>query len=705
MARLDDLITQIADKALRQKLESALVDMKRRQRFGLVFEEHIPETSSLLHFPVVPGATVQLRSDLEGANLYQVKSVNGRGKATMVAEGGTEEETAPVKDLMVVKRFGEPIFPALTSVGSLQRGPADKPHHAVINGENFHALQLLIYLYEGRIDCIYIDPPYNTGAKDWKYNNHYVDNKDVWKHSKWLSFMEKRLRLAKRLLKPDGVLIVTIDEHEVNHLGMLLEKVFPEAYRQMVTIVTNPKGVTQGRFSRVDEYAFFCFFGGSTTIGRGDDLLTPGIDEEDLADENGDVRRPRWKGLLRSGTNARRQDRKKMFYPVLVDTKRGAVLGAGETLPFDEQPNFEKKISGLTPVWPVRKDGSLGNWGVGLITLRQLIAKGYVALGEYDPKRKTWALSYLSKEPQEQIQSGILEIVKHDEIRNVVDVCYTETATRRMKTVWHRSRHDAGVGGTDIIRDLLGGRAFSFPKSVYAVYDCLASVLRDRKEAIILDFFAGSGTTLHATAMLNANDDGKRQCILITNNEVEAEVATKLYKKAIFRGDPQYERNGIFEMVTRPRCEAVITGKRRDGTPAPGEHLDGRPYSEGFPENIEFFNVDYLDPDEVDLGTQFASILPSLWLAAGGIGPRDGCLCEGFSMPEGSTYAVLFEEKGFRKLRKALEKRPEVTHAWIVTDSEDAFAEMRSALPRNLFASMLYRDYLRNFRINTRQNL
>jgi adenine-specific DNA-methyltransferase len=195
------------------------------------------------------------------------------------------------------------------------RVPTDKPYHAVINGENFHALQLFVYLYEGQVDCIYIDPPYNTGAKDWKYNNHYVDSKDSWRHSKWLSFMEKRLKLATRLLKPDGVVIVTIDEHEVNHLGMLLEKVFKDAYRQIITIVINPKGVTQGRFSRVDEYAFFCFFGNSSTVGRGDDLLTPGIDDEEAVEENGDPRKPRWKGLLRSGTNARRQDRKKMFFP------------------------------------------------------------------------------------------------------------------------------------------------------------------------------------------------------------------------------------------------------------------------------------------------------------------------------------------------------------------------------------------------------
>lgn len=705
MGRIDDIIAQVSDKVLRQRLGAALTDMKRHQRFGLVFEEHVPETTTLVEFPVQVGASVQRRSDKEGKIVYLVRSVTSKGKVTIEPEGGGIEESVSINDLMVVKRFGDPIFPAFTSVGAIRRGTDGKPHHAVINGENFHALQLFVYLYEGQVDCIYIDPPYNTGARDWKYNNRYVDNNDVWRHSKWLSFMEKRLTLAKRLLKPDGVLIVTIDEHEVNHLGMLLERVFPEAYRQMVTIVINPKGVTQGRFSRVDEYAFFCFSGNSTGMGVGDDLLTPGADdEEDM--EDGEDRRPRWKGLLRSGTNARREDRKKMFFPVLIDPKRGAVLGAGDPLPFDEEPDFKKRIKGKTAVWPIRRDGSLGNWGVGPSTLRKLILKGYVALGAYDKKRDTWAISYLSKEPQEQIQSGVLTVLNFDEGRNVVDVVYSATSARRIKTVWHRSRHDAGVGGTDVLRDLLGGRPFSFPKSVYAVYDCLAAVLRDRKNALIMDFFAGSGTTLHATAMLNADDGGNRRCILVTNNEVEGEVATQLHKQGVFRGNPKYEERGIFEMVTRPRCEAVISGKRPDGTEISGDHLNGRPYADGFKENVEFFRIDYLDPDDVDLGTQFEAIFPSLWLAAGGVGLREHSKSSAdMLISSHGPYAVLFREEKFRKFLKAVEGRNDLTHVWIVTDSEDAFAEMRAALHPTLTTSMLYRDYLRNFRINTRQNL
>lgn len=705
MARIDDLVAQIQDATLRQRIATALADMKRRQRFGLVYEDHVPETTALLHFPVQRGATVQRRSDAQG-KLYQVTSVT-EGIASLEPEGGGTEEEAAIGDLLVVKRFGDPIFPALTSLGKIQNSISDTPYHAVINGENFHALQLLVYLYGSQVDCIYIDPPYNTGSKDWKYNNRYVDEKDAWRHSKWLSFMEKRLRLAKALLRPSGVMIVTIDEHEVHHLGMLLEKLFPEAYRQMVTIVINPKGVTQTRFSRVDEYAFFVFMGDASTTGRADDLLTPGVDDDHADDANEDeAARPRWKGLLRSGDQARRQDRKNMFYPVLIDPKRMAVVDVGPVLPFEEEPNFDKKICGLVPVWPVRRDGSLGRWGVGSNTLKQLIDKGYVSLGEHDKKRKTWAISYLSQELQEQVLSGALNIAEYDQTKNVVDVRYSGAANRRMKTVWHRSRHDAGVGGTDVLRDLLGGRPFSFPKSVYAVHDCLAAVLRDKPNALVLDFFAGSGTTLHATAMLNAGDGGSRRCILVTNNEVEVENASKLKKQGLIRGEPEFEKHGIFEMVTRPRCEAVVTGKRRDGTLVPGTHIDGRPYACGFQENVEFFRVDYLDADDVDLGNQFQAIYPSLWLAAGGIGARISPSSKiDMIFPTDSKFAILLQEQKFKNFYKQVKERPDLTHIWVVTDSEDAFSEMRAMLPAHLITSMLYRDYLRNFRINTRRNL
>jgi hypothetical protein len=120
-----------------------------------------------------------------------------------------------------------------------------------------------------------------------------------------------------------------------------------------------------------------------------------------------------------------------------------------------------------------------------------------------------------------------------------------------------------------------------------------------------MDVFAGSGTTFHATCLLNAADGGRRRCILVTNNEVDPDTATALNKAGLFRGDADFEAQGIFEKVTRPRCEAVVSGRRRDGTPVPGNHLSGRPHAHGFEENVEFYRLDYLEPDDVTLGRQF----------------------------------------------------------------------------------------------------
>src|SRR5207245_1436142 len=130
----------------------------------------------------------------------------------------------PVSELVVVRNFGDAIYPALVPVDRVERGGPNKPWHLLINADNFHAVQLLLYCYEGKVDVIYMDPPYNTGARDWKYNNDYVDRTDSFRHSKWLSMIKKRMQLAKRLLKPNGILVVAIDDHEVHHLRTLMEQ-------------------------------------------------------------------------------------------------------------------------------------------------------------------------------------------------------------------------------------------------------------------------------------------------------------------------------------------------------------------------------------------------------------------------------------------------------------------------------------------------
>ncbi|HUY33154.1 MAG TPA: site-specific DNA-methyltransferase [Pirellulales bacterium] len=718
MARLDDLVADIRDQALRRRVESALADLKRKQRFGLVYEEHVPETTALLGLPIAPGAIVQRREDSNGQSEFRVVSVGGRGKVAIEPLTGGQPQSISPKDLLLVKRFGEPIYPAFTSVGSIRRGPSTKPAHAVINGENFHALQLFVYLFEGQADCIYLDPPYNTGARDWKYNNLYVDQNDTWRHSKWLSFMEKRLRLAKRLLKPDGVLIVTIDEHEVFHLGMLLERLFPEYLRHMVTIVINPKGTGKLNFARVDEYAIFCVPNRGDSIISGiplgenasgepiatlfpepsDDDVEQDDDANDEADEDaeGDLpddavesnefpfplaERDEWElrhARRRGGESSYRHQRKNQFYPIYVDPDEMKVVRAGKSLPLDEDPNFSV-VGGLRPIWPIDKEGNHRCWRFIPTKMQSLIDARRVVMGRYNNEQKIWTLNIWERRPE----------------------------SKKLKTVWWETAHDAGTHGTTMLHKILGRRdSFPFPKSVYAVRDALAAVVRNRPNALIVDFFAGSGTTFHATCMLNAQYPGNRRCVLVTNNELAAATAKKLHAEGLYKGDREFEKHGIFEQATRPRCQAVVSGKRPDGKPIEGKHIDGRPFSKGFEENVEFFRIDYLDPDDVDLGTQFNAILPALWLAAGGVGDRETVATrKDFTIPKGSTYGVLFKESKFRQFKNALAKRSDVTHVWLVTDSEEAYAEMRSALPSRFITSMLYRDYLRNFRINTRHSL
>lgn len=504
MAAIDDLIAQVEDKALRDRLRTEAARIIKQKKFGLVFEDHLPELTPIYSAKVRRHSKVALR---EGSvtDLWRVLSVrDGEAHCRNIGSGQTREIS--MDDLVVVRQFGEPIFPALVPVDRVQNGPDDAPWHTLIEADNYHALQLLEYLYAGKVDCIYIDPPYNTGAKDWKYNNDYVDKNDRWRHSKWLAMIRRRLNLAKRLLNPKtGVLIVTIDEHEVHHLRTLLDQIFPSDSKQIVSIVINPKGNAQGGFARVDEYAIYVFMKNASVTGSGDDLLSR---------DQTQTKHPRWKGLLRSGTEPYREDRTSMFYPIVVDPERNAVVNVGEPLHLNQEPDFELKIDGLPVAWPIRSDQRLGRWSIGAETCKKLISKGYVSLGHYDEKRKTWGISYISQVLQSQIDSGKIEIFLRDEKRNAVTVEYAESRTRAIKTVWHRTRHDAGAYGSDMLTKILGNSgAFAFPKSVYAVADSLRPIIANKSDALILDFFAGSGTTLHAVSLLNLVGTCKLNCI------------------------------------------------------------------------------------------------------------------------------------------------------------------------------------------------
>lgn len=698
MAAIHDLLAQIQDEALRERIKKEVNKLTKTKKFGLVFEEHLPECTPLYDMPIKVGCNVMMRNTKEDKHLYVVLKIENE-KVICGKKDNTQEQTEfEIKDIVRVAEFGEAIYPYLKPLDSVCNAPDSDLWHTLIEADNYHALQLLEYLYAEKVDCIYIDPPYNTGAKDWKYNNDYVDSSDVYRHSKWLSFMEKRLKIAKKLLNPlTGVLVVTIDEHEVHRLRMLLDEIFSDFYIQMVTYVSNPTGATQGRFSRIEEYALYCF---------AKDAYVPSGDDP-LIGENETSSSVRWKSLLRSGTSASRADRKNMFYPVYVDASKGVVVDSGESLPFEEMPDYSD-VNGLQVAWPIRTDGSFGRWSVGTETFRELIKKGYVQLGRYDEKRKTYGITYISSETQKMIDDGTIVITGRDVNTGVVSIEYANEHSQAIRTVWYRTRHNAGVYGTNLISQILGkARMFSFPKSLYATYDSIYSIVRNKKDALILDFFAGSGTTMHAVNLMNAFDGGKRRCISVTNNEVSEQEAKKLSEEKLKPGDIEWERFGIAKFVTWPRIVGAIKGLDVNGNPLKGNYVIGdTPISDGLNANASFFKLGFLDKTAVALGLQFKEMLPTLWMKAGAIGKcpelTEDALPDMLVLPE-NKFAVLINENAFAQFEEALADKPEIQTVYLITDYEVNYRSMAKSLGIET-TYQLYRDYLDNFRINHGRN-
>jgi len=322
---LTDLITRVKakDAQIGADLEREFRALSSRLPFGLNFERHRPETVELPLRPIRRGDKVRVlppRGSLKKSDqrLWLVKRIrkdeDGSHKVAELELPDAAEpqtQTAPLNDLIVVAEFKDVIYPGLISTGKVTRG-GDTPCHAVINGENYHVLKALTYTHRGKVDAIYIDPPYNTGAKDWKYNNDYVESDDLYRHSKWLAMMERRLLVAKKLLNPvDSVLIVTIDEKEYLRLGLLLEQVFPEGSVQMISSVINPKGTARANeFSRIEEYVFFLTLGNAKLTRWNRDMLT----ERDYSEDD-DVR---WHGLARTGRKGLRPHNPGSWYPIYI---------------------------------------------------------------------------------------------------------------------------------------------------------------------------------------------------------------------------------------------------------------------------------------------------------------------------------------------------------------------------------------------------
>lgn len=689
---LDALLARVDDPALREDLRRSIDQVRAKRTFGLVFERHLPERVTLPSHPVRRGVKVVRRDGVDDRT-FVVRSLRD-GVALVAAENETIE--ALVEDLVVVAEFGEPIYPGLKHVGSVDRG-GDKPAHVVINAENHHALEALRFTHAGKVDCIYIDPPYNTGARDWKYDNDYVDGEDAYRHSKWLAFMERRLLLAKELLNPDdSVLIVTIDEKEYLRLGLLLEQTFPGGRITMVTASINNAGVTRrGTFGRSSEYIYVVQVGASEVRAL---PLAPDWNPVQTKNKSTIY----WNRAIRNGENGRRVNRPNLFYPIYVrKTHDGAVFhSVGEPYLGDDHASVEGP-DGCVSVWPIRDSGEHGTWQVEASLMRSLITEHVVRLGEWRDDRTT--IYYLKSGERKKLAEGIFETVGYRADGSVI-VDDSDYAPSFVPTdVWRIGSHDAGNSGSRLLQRILPGRTFPFPKSLYAVEDTIRFFVKDKVDAVVLDFFAGSGTTAHAVGRLNKQDSGRRQSISVTNNEVSAAEAKALHDSGFRDGDPEWERLGIFEHITRPRITAAVTGRTPEGEPINGDYrfTDEFPMADGFEENVEFFELTYEDVQQVDADRAFEAIAPLLWLRAGGQGPilyetRDPA---GRRLPYaiGERYAVLFNADRWRTF---VAKLPDtVSVVFVVSDSSSTFTTVSKELPPEVEAVRLYRNYLSTFEI------
>lgn len=367
----------------------------------------------------------------------------------------------------------------------------------IIKGNNLLTLYSLKEKYAGKIKLIYIDPPYNTGsnADTFVYNNTF-------KHSTWLTFMRNRLEVAKSLLTPDGCIIIAIDENEHDRLGVLLREMFDEYEVHSITIIHNPRGVQGTNFSYTNEFAFFVIPIGKKSI----------IDRK-IPDDEID-----YSPLRNWGTESERSDAKNCFYPITINPQTKEIVDFGDVSPDSLHPRKNENNGSFIDVYPIDSKGVERKW----------------------------------RYARQSVES-IKHLLRCVQKKDVWDIELGKDFGQ-YKTVWDDPKYDANEYGTQMIKDLVSDCPFKFPKSLWNVYDCLYAVVGKDKEAYILDFFGGSGTTAHAVLELNKNDGGNRKFILAEQMDYVESVTVARVAEAIKRG---LEGNFIYCELAKANDEFV----------------------------------------------------------------------------------------------------------------------------------------------------
>lgn len=669
--KLEDLLSRVTDLDLRAALTDGIEELNGHRSFGLVFEKHLPESVRLPGSRITRGSCAVRRSETGNTNLLRVLTTR-RGVATCRPEDkpGADTQEVPVDELVAVARFGDPVFPGLEHVGSAAGpvagiaaggkdvdSPMDHPAHLVIEGENFHALQALRYTHAGAVDLIYIDPPYNTGSNDWIYNDRYIGEQDAFRHSKWLSFVERRLALARDLLSDTGVIFVAIGDDEHHRLRMLMDQIFG-AHNFLASLVWDGGTKSYANFISSGQDYMLVYardLAELTTLGiqwretkqgLSDvlDMASRLFDEHGGDETSATMEFKSWLAKSKLPPGIRRFSN--------IEAGTGRVYNADRDLGAPEpRPNRSRRPL-IHPITGKPCSVPANGWRLSDSEMDSRVAAGRVAFGTDE-----------TKIPRE---------------KSYLDEASTQIAT----AVFQKDRNSA----SSHLQKILGDRRFPFPKDHEVLMRWIR--LAAPKDAVVLDFFGGSGSTGEAVLRLNAEDGGTRQFILVTNNELAAKDDKRLRKHGLEPGHPDYEEKGVFQHVTWPRLRTVLTGVREDGST----------YSSGLSGRIEAFRLTYQDPDQVADHRAFGAVAPLLWVMAGTAGcPLTEVPARGWAVAE--SHVVI---TNVARAEDALHEIPEsVTTVFTVTDSDSEFAAVHHRVPEHLKHVRLYSHYLSQFMVNT----
>ena len=658
-SQLEALVKRVAELSpkLADDIATQLRHAERDKSFGLVFNRHMPEMVELYGRSVRRGDKVRVIGEQP---LYTVTKVHGRGAdraAHLVPVAGGDPRDALTADLVVVADFDDPIYPGLRSTGRIERG-GDMPFHMVINAENYHALSALQFTHTEKVDCIYIDPPYNTGG-DLTYNDKRVAREDANRHSKWLSFMERRLKLAKELLNPTGVIIVAIDDNEHAYLKLLMDRIFGES-NFIANLVWSGGRINNSNFvSNGNDYMLIYARDVSSLTASGADWREP----KPGADVALAAAAKAWEASGHDPSKATELYRESLSkFKGTVDSGVYAYNSIDENGDLYHKDNISAPggSGGRYPLLHPKtnepcKLPSRG-WAHTREAMDALLDANLIVFGE-----------------DHTTVPGFKRLLKN-------------TSTQLPDTSFKLDRRASSKSLTA----LLGDKRFDYPKDTTVLARWIGIVTGNKPDAVILDFFGGSGSTMHAVMDMNAADGGRRQCILVTNNEVNAATEKALTKAGHRKGTPEWDAQGIHARVTRPRIETVVTGVREDGSQ----------YSDGMAENVEFFDFTYEDAERVRLDMAYEAVSPLLWLRAGGAGERISKPATDAGYTITDTYAVLFNPDIWKPFTTAL-RNTDVRCVYIVTDIDAVFDSVRNRLSSGVDAVRLYEDFLSTFKFTT----